>query len=55
MPHAVLGTQDESVNKIDKCPAFMKLRVRRTISKKKKYSMLEDTRYGGQMFLLCSC
>ena len=22
MPHAVLGTQDESVNKIDKCPAF---------------------------------
>lgn len=56
MPHAVLGTQDESVNKIDKCPAFMKLRVRRTISKKKYiYSMLEDTRYGGQMFLLFSC
>ena len=36
MPHAVLGTQDESVNKTDKCPAFVKLRVRRTISKKKK-------------------
>lgn len=34
MPHPVLGTQGESVNKIDKCPAFMKLRVRQTISKK---------------------
>ena len=36
MPHTVLGTQDESVNKIDKCPALVKLRVRRTKSKKKK-------------------
>ena len=63
MPHTILGTQDESVNKINKCPAFVKLRVRRTISKKKKkkkyiyiyiYSMLGDTRYDGKFFLLFS-